>query len=82
MSGSGERKRGPIRLDFNRSIKVDFQGATQSSDTGFLVLREIDERFGIMEAIGEALEDKRKSRPDLGRPGRNLARHRFRLLNF
>jgi hypothetical protein len=38
---------------------MDFQGATLSSDTGFLLLREIDERFGVIEAIGDALEDNR-----------------------
>ena len=36
-----------------------FQGATLSSDTGFLLLREIDERFGIIEGIGDALADNR-----------------------
>lgn len=59
MHGYGERKKGAIRPDFNRRIKLDFQGATLSSDTGFLVLREIDERFGIIEEIGEALVDSR-----------------------
>lgn len=59
MHGCGERKKRVLRPDFNRSIKMDFQGATLSSDTGFLLLREIDERFGIIEAMGEALEDSR-----------------------
>lgn len=53
------RKKGTIRPDFNRSIKVDFQGATLFSDTGFLLLREIDERFGVIEAIGDTLADTR-----------------------
>ncbi len=55
----GERKKGALRPDFNRSIKMDFQCATLSSDTGFLLLREIDERFGVIKAIGDALEDNR-----------------------
>jgi hypothetical protein len=38
---------------------MDFQSATLSSDTGFLLLREIDVRFGIIEEIGEALVDTR-----------------------
>ncbi len=59
IHGSGERKKGALRPDFNRSIKMDFQGATLSSDTGFLLLREIDERFGVIKAIGDALEDNR-----------------------
>jgi hypothetical protein len=59
MHGCGERKKGPMCPDFNRSIRMDFHGARLSSDTGFLLLREIDERFGIIEAMGEALEDNR-----------------------
>lgn len=59
MSVNGERKKKAIRPDFNRSIRLDFQGAKLSSDTGFLLLRESDQRFGILEGLGEALEDKR-----------------------
>jgi hypothetical protein len=51
MSGSGERERETIRPEFDRSIVMDFQGAKITSDTGFLVLREIDERFGILDPI-------------------------------
>ena len=59
MSGSGERKTGTLRPDFNRRIQIDFQGATLSSDTGFLLLREIDERFGIIQEIAEDRVDSR-----------------------
>ena len=59
MSVSGERKMGALRPDFNRRIKLDFQGASLSSDSGFLLFREIDERFGIIEWIGGALADTR-----------------------
>jgi len=47
MRGSGEEQNGTIRPEFDRSIMIDFQGAKINSDTGFLLLREIDERFGI-----------------------------------
>ena len=57
MQGCGIRKNAMIRPDFNRRIRLDFQGASLSSDTGFLLLREIDERFGIIEENGEALKD-------------------------
>ncbi len=59
MSVSGERKKRTLRPDFNRRIKLDFQGATLSSDTGFLLLREIDERFGIFEELADDLLDSR-----------------------
>lgn len=48
-----------MRPDFNRRIKLDFQGASLSSDTGFLLFREIDERFGIIQGIADALSDQR-----------------------
>ncbi|MBI5252633.1 MAG: hypothetical protein HY912_24315 [Desulfomonile tiedjei] len=48
MSGSGEKERETIRPQFNPAIMIDFQGAKITSDTGFLLLWEIDERFGIL----------------------------------
>ena len=59
MSGSGEEQRETIRPQFDRSIKIDFQGAKITSDTGFLLLREIDERFGILSPMENELEDAR-----------------------
>jgi hypothetical protein len=38
---------------------IDFQGATISSDTGFILLREIDDRFRIIDPMKECLEDLR-----------------------
>ena len=59
MVGSGEKERDTIRPEFDRSIMIDFQGAKITSDTGFLLLREIDERFGILGPIESELEDTR-----------------------
>jgi hypothetical protein len=59
MSGSGEKDREAIRPEFDRSIMIDFQGAKITSDTGFLLLREIDERFGILNPLESELEDTR-----------------------
>ena len=59
MVGSGEEERETIRPDFDRSIMIDFQGAKITSDTGFLLLREIDERFGILGPMGSELADAR-----------------------
>jgi hypothetical protein len=38
---------------------IDFQGAKITSDTGFVLLREIDERFGIMGPLESELEGSR-----------------------
>ena len=59
MRGSGEQQRETIRPEFNPAILIDFQGAKITSDTGFLLLREIDERFGILSPIESELEDTR-----------------------
>ncbi len=45
MAGSGEEGRRTIRPEFNRSIMADLQGTRISSDTGFLLLREIVDPF-------------------------------------
>jgi len=59
MIGSGEETNGTIRPEFNPAIIIDFQGAKITSDTGFLLLREIDERFGILGPIESELADTR-----------------------
>lgn len=59
MAGSGEEEREIIRPAFDRSIMIDFQGAKITSDTSFFLLREIDERFGILGPIETELEDAR-----------------------
>jgi len=51
MLGCGESQREAGRPDFNRSIMIDLQGATISSDTEFILLREIDERFKIIDPM-------------------------------
>jgi hypothetical protein len=59
MLASGESPKEVIRPDFKRAIMIDFQGATLSSDTGFILLREIDERFRIIDPMKDCLEDLR-----------------------
>ena len=59
MLGDGGSQKEVLRPDFNRSILVDFQGAKISSDTGFLLLRETDERFNIIGPMSDCLEDRR-----------------------
>ena len=38
---------------------IDFKGARITSDTGFPLLREVDEPFGIVGPINDCLEDLR-----------------------
>jgi hypothetical protein len=61
MLDSGESRKEVIRPDFNRAIMIDFQGAKITSDVGFLLLRETDDRFKIIAPMGDCLEDLRSS---------------------
>jgi hypothetical protein len=61
MLGDGGSQQEALRPDFNRSIMIDFRGAKISSDTGFLLLRETDERFNIIGPMSDCLEERRSS---------------------
>jgi hypothetical protein len=61
MLVNGEAQKDAIRPDFNKSIFIDFAGAKITSDAGFLLMREIDQRFGIMESGCNRLVDERSA---------------------
>src|SRR5262252_2601979 len=69
----GDAKSGPVRLWFNRQLRVEFHGATVTSDAGLLLARELDERLGLSTLIERHLADPRTGRnyqfslPDLFR---------------
>src|SRR5208282_2059241 len=48
---NGESLKEVVWPHFNRAIRIDFQGAQITSDTGFLLLREIDDRSRIQKPI-------------------------------
>jgi hypothetical protein len=45
----GEKKKGPLRVEFDREIKLEFHGARVSSDSGLLIYRELDEALGLTD---------------------------------
>jgi hypothetical protein len=59
MLDSGESRKEVIRPDFNRVIMIDVQGAKITSDVGFLLMREIDDRFRIIDPMQDCLEELR-----------------------
>src|SRR4029434_9300292 len=69
----GDAKSGPVRLSFNPQLRVEFHGATVTSDAGLLLPRELDERLGLNTLIERHLTDPRTGRnyqfplPDLFR---------------
>ena len=62
MRAVGDKKTGTIRPDFDRSISIDFQGAKITTDTGFLLMREIDQRFNILSGAASQIDDPRSPR--------------------
>jgi hypothetical protein len=62
MHDAGEAGKGAIRPEFNRSVMIDFQGAKITSDAGVLMLREVDERFGIIGPMEASIADSRSPR--------------------
>src|SRR5205809_6055335 len=55
----GDAESGPIRLSFNPQLRVEFRGATVTSDAGLLLPRELDERLGLDALIERHLTDPR-----------------------
>ncbi len=56
---TGEAELGPLRLDFDRSVKVEFRGAAISSDGGLLLHRELDDALGLTELAADLIADTR-----------------------
>jgi len=62
MRAVGDKQAGTIRPEFDRSISIDFRGAKMTSDTGFLIMREIDQRFNVLKAAASRIDDPRSAR--------------------
>lgn len=58
----GDAESGPVRLSFNPQLRVEFRGATVTSDAGLLLPRELDERLGLSALIERHLSDPRTGR--------------------
>ena len=58
----GEKQTQPFQLSFNPFLKVDFQGSRVTSDSGLLLVRELDERLGLSALIVENIMDDRRGK--------------------
>jgi|SRR5208337_4384431 len=72
MRAVGDRQRETIRPNFDRSICIDFQGAKITSGTGFLLIREIDQRCNVLSGPASQVDDPR-SHPHKSDPALRLA---------
>ena len=67
----GEAESGPLRLQFDRSVKLVLRGSSISSDGGLLLHRELDDAVGLTDMSAGLFTD-----PRTGRNGRH------RLISF
>ena len=57
---TGEGKQPPLRVIFDRRIKLEFHGARITSDGGLLAYRELDEAVGLTAMAASALAEGRR----------------------
>ena len=67
----GEANILPLRLQFDRRLKLEFHGSRITSDAGLLAYRELDDALGLTASGGSMLADSRTSKN--GRSGRSAA---------
>src|SRR5713226_9031723 len=58
----GETQKRPFQLSFNGALKVNFQGSRVTSDSGLVLVRELDERLGLSELMDRHMNDSRRGK--------------------
>ena len=52
----------PLKVRFDRRVRLEFRGATITSDAGLLAARELDEALGLTELSTGHLKESRTGR--------------------
>ena len=68
----GDGDKTPLRLRFNPKVRLEFHGATITSDAGLLPIRELDDALGLIHIAADYLQESRT--------GRNIRHHLVPLL--
>ena len=56
----GEARKEALRVDFDSQIKLEFHGASVTSDAGLVAYRELDEALGLTALADELFRDPRR----------------------
>jgi len=55
----GDDKNTPLKLNFDPKVRLDFQGATITSDAGLLACRELDYALSLTDSANDFLKESR-----------------------
>lgn len=66
VNATGDAKSGPLRLGFDRALRLLFRGSAISSDGGMVVYRQLDDVLGLTDLASTLLVD-----PRTGKNGRH-----------
>ncbi len=55
----GETRKEALRLGFDSQIKLEFHGASVTSDAGLVAYRELDEALGLTALADDSFRDPR-----------------------
>ena len=58
----GESTNPRAKLRFDRRVRLEFHGATITSDAGLLACRELDDALGLTQTANECLQESRGGR--------------------
>ncbi len=53
----GDGEKAPLRLQFNPKIRLEFRGATITSDAGLLAFRELDDALVLTPIASDYLQE-------------------------